>query len=282
LIAGSCKTDTQQRKTNILNIAHRGARSLAPENTLAAAQAALDVGADMWELDVGVTADGELILIHDDSLARTTNVQARFSDRSPWHFFTFSLAEIKSLDAGSFFLETDPFGQIAAGAVSPAARAAIRGQAIPTLHEALLFTRDHNWRVNVEIKALPPAQASFPVVEKVLDLVNRLDMLDSVLLSSFYHPYLRQAKKRHPALATAALLSTPYPDPLKLLAELECSAYHPYNKIITPEQITRLRQAGFEVNVWTVNDEAEMQALIQAGVTGLITDFPQLLKTLLS
>ena len=99
----------------VLNIAHAGARSLAPENTLAAARKALEVGADLWETDVAVTSDGELILFHDDSLARTTNAPVRFPDRSPWTFTTFTLAEIRSLDAGSWFVETDPFGQIAAG-----------------------------------------------------------------------------------------------------------------------------------------------------------------------
>jgi glycerophosphoryl diester phosphodiesterase len=263
---------------NVLNIAHRGARSLAPENTLAAARAALEQGADMWELDVGVTTDGELIVIHDDSLVRTTDAQSRFPNRAPWHIFDFTLAEIKTLDAGSFFVETDPFGQIAAGAVSPAAQAAMRGEPVPTLEEALRFTKDHNWRVNVEIKTLPPAMAGFPIVERVLDLLNRLDLAERVLLSSFFHPFLQQAKTLNPALATAALLYRPHPDPLKLVAELDCQAFHPYNEIITPEQIGRFRQAGIEVNVWTVNDEAEMKALIQAGVTGLITDFPQRLK----
>jgi len=99
--------------SSVLNIAHAGARSLAPENTIAAASKALEVGADMWELDVAVTRDGELILFHDDSLARTTDAVNRFPDRAPWTFTTFSLAEVRSLNAGSWFAETDPFGEIA-------------------------------------------------------------------------------------------------------------------------------------------------------------------------
>ncbi|HFD40915.1 MAG TPA: glycerophosphodiester phosphodiesterase, partial [Anaerolineae bacterium] len=97
-----------RRNKVVVNIAHRGARSLAPENTLVAARKALAVGADLWETDVAVTADGELILFHDDSLVRTTDAERRFPDRAPWTFTTFSLAEIRSLDAGSWFVETDP------------------------------------------------------------------------------------------------------------------------------------------------------------------------------
>ncbi|HEX32441.1 MAG TPA: glycerophosphodiester phosphodiesterase, partial [Candidatus Acetothermia bacterium] len=105
---------------SIINIAHAGARSLAPENTIAAARKAQLVGADMWELDVAVTSDGELILFHDDSLARTTNAVEAFPTRAPWTFTTFSLEEIRTLDAGSWFAKTDPFGEIAAGKVSKA------------------------------------------------------------------------------------------------------------------------------------------------------------------
>jgi glycerophosphoryl diester phosphodiesterase len=267
---------------SVLNIAHRGARSLAPENTIAAARKALEVGAAMWELDVGVTADGELIVIHDDTLTRTTNAETVFPHRAPWDISMFTLAEIKRLDAGSFFVETDPFGQIAARAVSPEEQVAMRGEPIPTLEEALRFTRDHTWRVNVEIKELSPLMAAFPVVERVLGLISRLDMIEQVLLSSFVHLYLQQAKRLKPELPTAALVYQRQANPIALLAELESQAYHPYHEIIDHDQIRDLRQAGFEVNVWTVNDEAEMEALIKAGVTGLITDFPQLLKQVLA
>jgi glycerophosphoryl diester phosphodiesterase len=266
--------------SNILNIAHRGARSLAPENTLAAARKAFEIGADMWELDVSVTADGELVLMHDDTLLRTTNAAALFPERAPWDVSTFTLAEIKSLDAGSFYLEADPFGQIAAGEISAKAQVVMTGEPVPTLYEALCFTHDHNWRVNVEIKTLPPSLAGFPVVEKTLALIRQLEMQNQVLLSSFAHTYLRQAKQLDPTLAIAVLVEFPPADPIKLLTKLGSQTYHPFNQMIEESQIHLLRQAGFEINVWTVNTEAEMRKLIQAGVTGLITDFPHILKHL--
>ncbi len=145
-----------------LNIAHRGARSLAPENTLAAARKALEAGADMWELDVNVTADGELVVMHDDTLTRTTNAEALFPRRAPWRVVDFTLAEIKQLDTGGPFLAQDPFEQIGAGVISSAEQAALRGEPVPTLREALQFTADRRWRVNVEIKPLPGAMLTFP------------------------------------------------------------------------------------------------------------------------
>ena len=89
--------------TRVLNIAHRGARSLAPENTLAAARMARHAGADMWELDVAVSADGALFVMHDDSLQRTTNAAQRFPDRAPWTFSGFTLAELEAEGLGPFF-----------------------------------------------------------------------------------------------------------------------------------------------------------------------------------
>ncbi|MBW2561125.1 MAG: glycerophosphodiester phosphodiesterase, partial [Deltaproteobacteria bacterium] len=128
-------------------IAHRGARSLAPENTLAAARRAREAGADLWETDVTVTKGGELVLLHDESLTRTTDVRDRFPNREPWHCSAFILREIRLLDAASWFEKADPFGQIAAGVVGKEDLSAYRGERIPTLREALQFTRDTSFPV---------------------------------------------------------------------------------------------------------------------------------------
>lgn len=265
----------------VLNIAHRGARSLAPENTLAAARKALEIGAEMWELDVSVTADGELYLMHDDTLTRTTNIERVFPERTSWGCSDLSLPEIRQLEAGSFFVRDDPFGQIAAGKVSAEEQVAMAVEPIPTLREALLFTRDHNWRVNVEIKELPSQMAGFPVVERALALIEALDMGEQVILSSFVHPYLKQAKELNPAITTAVLTETRQPDPAALLQGLESKIYHPWLVMTDADEIQNLRRSNFEVNVWTVNEVADMEWLIQAGVSGIITDFPQRLKELL-
>ena len=162
---------TQSQKT--LNIAHRGARSLAPENTLAAARKGREIGADLWELDVAVTADGELVVLHDDTLDRTSNVAEIFPDRRKNLVYSFSMAELRRLDFGSWFVKTDPFKQIAAGAVSQAEQDKYKGEPIPTLREALVFTRDNHWRVNIEIKDASKTRAADAViVEKTVALVK--------------------------------------------------------------------------------------------------------------
>lgn len=266
----------------VLNIAHRGARSLAPENTLAAAQAALNAGADMWELDVSLTADGIPVLLHDDTLARTSNVADVFPARQEWPVQKFTLAELRQLDFGSWFVEQDPFGQIAAGQVSPAACAAYRGEAIPTLREALEFTKRHQWRVNVEIKFPELGPVDEAVVGQVVAMIEELGLVEQVIVSSFYHPYLAQVKALNPALATGALVHLPPEEnPLDILTRLRAQAYHPNKRAIAPADIAPLRAQGFGVNVYTVNDEDQMQTLIEAQVSGIITDFPQTLTALL-
>ena len=264
-----------------LNVAHRGARSLAPENTLAAARQAFDIGADQWELDVAVTADGELVVIHDDTLQRTSNVQEVFPQRSAGAVHTFTLAELRTLDFGSWFNQKDPFAQIEEGAVSPEMQQSYVGELIPTLREALVFTRDNHWSVNVEIKDASGTPGDQVVVEQVVALIDELGMAERVLISSFNHTYLTRVKAASPAIRTAALVERAPADPLALVRGLGAQGYNPSHRHIRPEDIPALRQAGIEVNVWTVNDPAVMRALIANGATSIITDFPQMLKELL-
>jgi glycerophosphoryl diester phosphodiesterase len=265
-----------------LLIAHRGARSLAPENTIAAARKALEVGADMWELDVGLTADGELLVIHDSTLTRTSNAKEIFPNRRPWSLHLFTLEEIRRLDFGTWFIDEDPFGQTAAGAVSPAETKRYHGEAAPTLRQALGFTRDHNWRVNVEIKDLRGTPGDSEVVRKVVALVEELQMVDRVLISSFNHRYLQEVRERNPRVVTGVLVSKRESDPAALLHELRAQAYHPAVNATRRSEITRLRGAGFQVNIWTVNEAKVMRSLVKAGASGIFTDFPHLLKPLLS
>ncbi len=266
---------------SVLNIAHRGAGSLAPENTLAAARKALVSGADMWELDVAVTADGELFLLHDDTLTRTSNVKEIFPKRRPWSATDFTLTAIRQLDFGSWFNQQDPFGQIAAGNVSAADLESFVGEPAPTLAEALAFTLEHHWRVNVEIKDLSDTDSDFDVVERVAALIEEMGMIDRVLVSSFNHRYLERVKVANPWLATAVLTRESPSNPSNLLQRLKARAYHPQVQAVEAETIANLRTKGFEVNVWTVNETGKMGRLIDNGVSGIITDFPQRLNRLL-
>jgi len=265
-----------------INIAHRGARSLAPENTLAAARKGLEAGADLWELDVQLTADDELILMHDNKLTRTSDAKKRFPGRRPWLVSDFTLAEIQTLDCGSWFNEEDPFGQIKAGGVSAEDQRAYIGERAPTLREALEFTRDNDWRVNVELKDLPTRDKGELMVQKAIALIEELAMEERVIISSFNHDYLRQVRALNPRIATAVLSWRAIRDPVRYLTDVGARAYNPKASTVRAGKVQALRSAGFDVYVWTVNDEKTMRKLIGMGVSGIITDFPQTLAKLLS
>ena len=266
----------------VLNIAHRGASSLAPENTLSAARKALAVGAHMWELDVQLTADGELIIIHDSTLKRTSNVEDLFPHRRPWQVHDFTLDEIRKLDFGSWFLERDPFGQIAAGVVTKEDIESYVGEPAPTLEQALLFTRKHNWLVNVEIKDLSMRPGNSLIVHRVISLVEKLNMVDTVLVSSFNHDYLAQIAASYPHVATGLLDTKPHLRPATLLRRLGARTYHPRRAFIPLPDIPKLKRQGFGVNMRTINDRKTMERLVRAGVSGIFTDFPQVLASVLS
>jgi len=257
-------------------IAHRGARSLAPENTLAAARTALHVGADLWETDVTVTKDEELVLLHDESLARTTTVQDDFPDRGPWLCSSFTLDEVRSLDAASWFVETDPFGRIAAGEVGREALSAYRRERVPTLREGLRFTRDTRFPINLELKRGPAALEGFPLVERVLAVIDDLAIDHGlVVISSFHHPWLHEVQGRRPSIAVQALVGDSGADPPDWEGDLEFGTYNVLGTLIDEEQIRIITQRGISLNLFTVNEEEDMLRFARAGAAGLFTDFPQ-------
>lgn len=264
----------------LLNIAHRGARSIAPENTLLAARRGHAAGADLWEADLAVTRDEALILHHDDRLLRTTDVAERFPARAANPFTTFSLAEIRSLDAGSWFVASDPHGQIAAGVLAPDEQAACRGEKVPTLEEALVFTRDANWGLNLELKRLPPPFEDFPVVARVLAMIERVGLSrEQMRISSFYHPWLEEVQARRPGLEVQALVGY-YTDQPPDWGPLTFAIYNVRHTVTTEDEIRRHKALGLVINLFTVNDLADMQRYRDLGVDGLITDFPQRLTRL--
>ncbi len=266
----------------MLNIAHRGARSLAPENTLSAALRALREGADLWELDVMMTADGQPIVIHDESLKRTSNAAHVFPSRRPWRVREFTLEEIRRLDFGSWFAKEDPFGQVAAGVVSEKDLQSYRGERAPTLDEALQFTLAHEWYVNIEIKDLRGGPGDREIVAKVMGLVARLEMTDRILISSFNHRYLKQVKALNPAIPTGVLVEHRPLNPVGLALDQEATSYHPRVSALHTEDLPLLRERGIAVLVWVANDERTMHSLIARGVNGIFTDFPQLLRPIVS
>ncbi len=269
-------------QSRTLNIAHRGACSLAPENTLVAGRKALELGADMWELDVRMTADGELIAIHDSTLERTSDVKEVFPNRRPWRVSDFNLDEIRLLDFGSWFEEQDPFSQIAAGVIAESELVEYVGEPAPSLEEVLEFALKHDWRVNLEIKDLSAIPGQENVVRKVVALVERLGMGNHVLISSFNQSYLKQVRELQRYIPTEILVSKRHPRPDTLLRQLGARAYHPRKTAFSKTDVRMLQGKGFHVHVWKVNDEKTMERMIGAGVSGIFTDYPQLLTTVIA
>jgi glycerophosphoryl diester phosphodiesterase len=259
-------------------IAHRGARSLAPENTLLAASKALEHQADGWELDVAMSLDGELVVLHDDTLERTSDAIDVFPDRKPWSVYDFSFEDLRTLDFGSWFVGSDPFEQGIQGNITSDEMEAYRGVRIPTLREALEFTKANDWWVNIEIKDAGGTHADGVIVAETLALVDELEMEEQVLISSFNFEYLQQVRALNPSIQIGLLVNQIVMDPVKVMREMDAQAYHPSMKYTYAKQVQELREAGYAVNVWTVNEESDMQELIEMGVTGIITDFPQILK----
>ena len=189
-----------------LVVAHRGARGHAPENTLTAAALGYAVQADLWELDANYTKDGKLVVMHDDTLVRTTDVETAFPGRPSYRVCDFTLDEIKSLDAGSWYAGRDQFGRVAAGEIDADTLKSFDGLTVPTLEEALAFTKDNGWYVNVEIKNHSHLIGHETVTKDVLDLIRRLDMVEQVIISSFQHRYLEECRVLCPEMATGALV----------------------------------------------------------------------------
>ena len=264
----------------VLNIAHRGARSLAPENTLLAARRAFECGADLWEADLAVSRDEALFLFHDDCLGRTTDVGACYPDRKDEPYTAFALEELRRLDAGSWFIDHDPFEQIAAGVVGPDDLHACRQAVIPTLEEALVYTRDTGWQINLELKKLPPPLTAFPVVERVLAMIGRVGLpMERIILSSFNHAWLDEARTRRPDIRVQALVGYEKSGPL-VWGDMHFDTYNVRSTLISAEKVRERVASGLVINLFTVNEENRMRQFTAAGAAGLITDFPQRLAPL--
>lgn len=269
------------RPARPFTIAHAGASSLAPQNTLAAGRKALALGADVWGVDVRLTRDGVFVLMHDETLARTTDAEERFPDRGPWQVEGFTLAELRALDAGAWFIAADPFGQIAAGNVPAAELEAYPGEPIPTLREALEFVAKQGWLVDIEVKPteqLSPEELALCLVA----LIYEMGTAGQAMVSSFDHDILRAVNRLAPALPTGALVIFAPVNPIAYLDELGADVYLPSVVGYTSGLLNALSSAGIGVHVWTYNDAKQLEHLVRTpGISGIYTDFPQRLVSIL-
>jgi len=270
-------------------IAHRGARSIAPENTLAAARRAWEVGAHRWETDVSLTRDRHLVLFHDATLSRCSDGPARFgypvSDGSagispgepegPDRLIHYSLAELQTLDLGTSFISKDPFGTIARGRIEKQDLTAFQGEAIPTLEQGLLLTDDLDFKINIELKDHGNEPEPFFLAAQTLESIKKIGIpLEKVVISSFNHDWLNWVCPRAPEIEIQALVGEDGDLSLDF-KEYSFSTYNVNARLITESKIQRLKDLGKKVNLFTVNDSKEFTRFVNAGVDGIITDFPQ-------
>ncbi len=232
-------------------IAHRGFRARFPENTLAAFRAAAGV-AHMIELDVTFSRDRQLVVIHDDTLERTSNGHGAVRDQP--------LTALKRLDAGSWF----------------ATRFA--NEPIPTLEEVLDLTPRPPY-INVEIKYTPEASSEWhaALAEAVIDLLRHRGALATVLVSSFAPEILRRIARMSAAPALALLAQEPLDArQFDLLTEIGAWSYNPDHTLLDAGQIARVRALGLRVLPYTVNSAARITRLVAMGCAGIFTDDPLL------
>ncbi|WP_022867442.1 glycerophosphoryl diester phosphodiesterase [Schaalia vaccimaxillae] len=233
--------------------AHRGASSLAPENTIAAFAKAAEVGASWFEFDVDIIRDGSLIVMHDDRLDRTTN------GKGGYYNLTFS--DIRRLDAGKWFSNTYTF------------------ERIPEVATVIEFANAANMGMNLEIK---PCRAGTQLREKLIENLNvavgKVEDFSRLLVSSFDHELLADFHRVRPEIELGWLFERegqPGPTWQEGAARLGCKAIHPDVEGVTEAEVASMLDAGFEVNVWTVNDVDQAAELAKWGVTGIFTDRPQ-------
>ncbi len=259
---------------------HRGARSLAAENTLRAMRKGHEAGAHGWEIDVQPTRDGELIVFHDLNLLRTTNagVHPAFRDKAPLLPWRFSIQELKTLSADVFprrFCLTHP-DECSWQQVPRDVPDDVR---IPTLSETLQLAAELGMWINIEIKDLSHtlhSELETTLVERVHARVAAEKMEGQVILSSFNHQYMAKSKKHNSAILTGLL--TPHTfqgNPVELVKSHNADAWHPGYKGLTEDAVRAARSAGIAINPYTVNDPEIMKQLTAWGVTGLVTDCPQ-------
>jgi len=240
-------------KNKNLIAAHRGARSLRAENTMGAFRESLNKS-DYIELDVGFSKDGIAIVIHDDTLDRTSNVKEFDEFQKPYRVIDYTYKQLKKLDFGSWFKKGDV-------------------QKIVTLKEILTFLQKNNFPVNVELKDMTGTPFDSIITQRVIEIVKETKMDNLVLLSSFNNKYLKEAYEKAPHITRAALQENQHPDDIVgYLDSLHVNSYNPDFEITSLELVQELSKSGINVNIFTVNDKKDKISLFKNGAKSVFTD----------
>jgi glycerophosphoryl diester phosphodiesterase len=240
------KTD----KNRFLVSAHRGASGWAPENTLASFKKAIEMKSDYSELDVHLSKDGQVVLMHDDSLRRTTGTRAAVWD--------LTLAELKKLDAGSWLAPE------------------FKGEPIPTLTEVIRTVKG-KMKLNIEIKI---SRSEPEIAQKVVDIIRAEKFTRDVMITSFDKTTVEQVMRLAPELPVGFIFNE------KNTIDVFSGAWPILSSkytLVDAEFVKKARLAGKKIHAWTVNDEATMEKLVGLNIDGIITNYPdRLVKVLKS
>lgn len=257
------KTNVKKNDNNKIEIiAHRGGANLAPENTLAAFKNAIKLGVDMIEIDVHLSKDGKIIVIHDEKINRTTNGKGTIKDMTS--------AEIKKYDAGSKFDKK------------------FKNEKIPTLDE-VMETLNGKVKLLIEIK---DGDELYPGLEKkVVETIHKYNAVNWVIVQSFNENSVLRVRKMDPSITTFYLLGRNFNDFYSNVAK-EVNAGNavikkydgiaPHYSMLSSEKVKIFHKAGFKIFTWTVDKPKDMKKIINMNVDGIITNSPDKLKEILN
>lgn len=233
-----------------LIFAHRGASGYAPENTMASFVKAVELGTDGFELDVQLTADGELVVIHDEWLERVSNGTGFVRDQT--------LEQLRELNFNKTFPQYGP-------------------QQIPLLKEVLEIVKETGIMVNIELKT---GIFHYPgIVEKTLQLVEDMDLRDKVIYSSFNHQTCVDIREQQPDAYVGFLYDDGIIDVRQYVKAHGGDAIHPaFYMLQYPEHVAEARKRGLDINTWTVNEPEHIEMACQLGVDIIITNYPDRAK----
>jgi len=228
-------------------IAHRGASGQYPENSRLAFENAIAAGADMIELDCQLSADGHVVVFHDERLARTTGARGKVYDKT--------LAQLRALDIGKW------------------RKPAFRGEKILTLEEALeIFAGNVDLCLEIKVAAGAPTGIEL----KLLFILSHYDYLERTVISSFDYRSLARVRELAPEAALGVIHGAGIrEDPIAAAERLAATSIHVQKQLAQREFCQRAWQAGLDLYVWTVNDRREIEMFIDLGVQGIFSDYPE-------
>ena len=236
------------------NFAHRGFSGKYPENTMLAFQKAYEAGADGIELDVQLTKDGQVVVIHDEKVDRTTNGTGLVRD--------YTLEELRKLDASYIYTGEMGFNPI------------------PTFEEYCAWVAGTDLVTNVELKT---GVYSYPgIEEKVWELLQKYQLEEKVIISSFNHFSVLRMKELAPSLKYGLLEESWLLAPGAYVASAGVACYHPYHDSLTADTVAEVKSHHIEINTFTVNDEDSVRRLRALGIDIVIGNFPDMVKRVLA